>query len=61
MGKFTETEKVKGYQRLRKGVMGSFCLMVIVFVWGYEKALEIDNGNVCTTLWISLMPLDVYT
>lgn len=41
--------------------MGSFCLMVIVFVWGYEKALEIDNGNGCTALWISLMPLEVYT
>ena len=30
--------------------MGSYCLMVMEFVWGEEKVLEIDSGDGCTAL-----------
>ena len=33
----------RGYQGLEKAGIGSYCLVIIVFVWGDGKVLEIDS------------------
>ena len=33
-----------------EGGMESFCLMGTVSVWEVEKVLEMDGGDVCTTV-----------
>ena len=58
MGKFAETERFKITRGWGKGEMGGFLLNGYrVFVRGYEKLVELDYGNACTTLQISLLPL----
>jgi len=58
MGRSIETESRTGAERGRECCMGPLFSGYRGVVWDDGKVLEINNGNVCITLQIYLIPLN---
>lgn len=46
--------------KFKEGWSTSECLRDMGFQFGVKKSLELDSGDICTTLWMYFIPLNVY-